>query len=128
VDSAAGPREIAAGEFVLPQEFRELEPWTQAWVLPDSVARAEKRQSTDYAEIKRFYDAVAPHASRALDALAQQPLGGMDPANERLLKLLLALAEIAPAVEWYQQTKVIDGFPADRFALVEQLADNVAQG
>ena len=36
---------------VLPQEFRELEPWTQAWVLPDSVARAEKRQSTDYAEI-----------------------------------------------------------------------------
>lgn len=114
-------------EPLLPEAFRALEPWVGAWALADSRARAQKRQATDYAEIKRFYDAVMPRASEALDCLSRQPLGAMDAPHECLLKLLLALAEVSPAVEWYQQTKVIDGWPAHFFALVEPIPDNLAQ-
>jgi hypothetical protein len=55
-------------------------------------------------------------------------LGELDSAEERLLKLMLSLAEIGPSVEWYQQNAVVDGFEPDRFKLTVQLPDNVAQG
>jgi hypothetical protein len=39
--------------------------------------------------------------------------------DENLLFLTLALAEIAPAVEFYRQAAVIEGFDALRFLPVE---------
>lgn len=94
---------------------------------PAGFARAAKRLATPYADIKRFYDAMLPHAPQALEYLAQFPLGALTPPDEALLKLMLALAEIGPAVEWYEQPAVIDGFPAQRFTLVEQMPDSAAQ-
>ncbi len=111
----------------LPGGFAALECWVDDWVLADSRARAAKRQSTSYADIRAFYDALLPHAPRALEHLAAFGLGALAPAEETLLKLMLALAEVGPAVEWYGQAEVIDGFPAARFALVEQIPDTAAQ-
>ena len=111
----------------LPDGFAELERWVEDWVLPDSRARAAKRQATAFVDIRAFYDALLPHAPRALATLAECRLGHLTEAEETLLKLMLSLAEIGPAVEWYGQAEVIDGFPAARFTLVEQILDNAAQ-
>ncbi|MEM7543884.1 MAG: hypothetical protein AAF384_20195 [Pseudomonadota bacterium] len=111
----------------VPEEFSALEPFIDEWVLADSTARAEKRRTSAYEDIKAFYDIALALAPTALAYLSQFQLGDLDEAQENLLKLLLALAEIGPAVEWFGQNAVVDGFPEHRFALVEQLADTAAQ-
>ncbi len=111
----------------LPEPFAELAPFCATWVLPDSNARHARRLATAYPEIKAFYDAMLAVAPAALAYLSERQLGQLDEADANLLKLMLALAEVGPAVEWYQQPAVIDGWPAERFPLVEAIPDTAAQ-
>ena len=113
---------------LLPKGFKSLEKWIGMWVLPDSQARTEQRHQVDYADIEAFYNDMLPKAEKALAYLREKQLGELDEAEERLLKLMLSLAEVGPSVEWYQQNGVVDGFDPNRFKLTVQLPDNVAQG
>ena len=111
----------------LPQGFEALEHFVPDWVLPDAVARMSKRQSSTIEDIKPFYSAMLPLGAAALDHLRQFPLGQLPAPEERLLKLMLCLAEIAPAIEWYNQPRVIDGFPVERIRYLRQIPDCAAQ-
>lgn len=111
----------------LPSGFEALEPFIAYWVLPDSVARSARRQSADMTVIREFYEAILPLADSAARYLQGVRLGEMRPEDERLLKLMLSLAEVAPAVEWYGQPQVYDGFDIRRMTLVRQVSDNAAQ-
>jgi hypothetical protein len=111
----------------LPPGFEALEQFTADWVLPDAVARMHKRQTSAIRDIKNFYDAMLPHGVAALDYLKQFAPGALPPEGERLLKLMLALAEIAPAVEWYNGPQVTDGFPVQRIRYLRQIPDNAPQ-
>lgn len=113
---------------LLPKGFKSLEKWIDMWVLADSQARTNQRHTVDYEDIKAFYDDMLTKADKALAYLREKQLGELDAAEERLLKLMLSLAEIGPSVEWYQQNSVVDGFEPARFKLTVQLPDNVAQG
>ena len=121
------PKAERGEEPLLPKEFKQLEPWVAEWVLADSRARHEKRITTPANCIRAFYDAMLAQAPPALAYLATRQLGALDAAEERLLKLLLSLAEMGPAVEWYGKGDTIDGFDARRFRLVEQMPDNQVQ-
>jgi hypothetical protein len=99
---------------LLPAGFQALEPFVADWVLADAVARMTKRQSTSIEEIRRFYDAMLPMGEAALTYLRRFQLDDLPPEAERLLKLMLSLAEAAPAVEWYGHPRVYDGFPIER--------------
>lgn len=112
---------------LLPEGFEDLERFVEEWVLPNSVARSSKRQASSYSQIKSFYDGMVPHASRALEFLDRYQLGELDHSAERLLKLTLSLAEIGPAVEWYEDPRVSDGYPSERFPLTEWIPDTAAQ-
>ena len=112
---------------LLPKGFKSLEKWIGMWVLPDSQARTEQRHQVDYADIEAFYNDMLPKAEKALAYLQKKQLGELDEPEERLLKLMLSLAEVGPSVEWYQQNAVVDGFEPSRFKLTVQLPDNVAQ-
>lgn len=112
---------------MLPDGFEDLAAWVSPWVLKDSQARSEQRQQSSMAELRDFYDALLPYAERALAHLAAFKLGALPPPEERLLKLMLALAEVGPAVEWYGQAKVVDGLAASRFPAVQVLPDTDAQ-
>ncbi len=111
----------------LPEGFETLEPWVDTWVLPDSAARARKRQTTGIDEIRRFYEALLAEAPRALELLSARRLEELDGPTETLLKLLLALAEVGPAVEWYGQPGVVDGFDPEAFRLTLQIPDTEPQ-
>lgn len=113
---------------LLPPEFAALEPWVEGWVLPDSTARLEKRLTTPLPAIRAFYDALLPQAEAALQYLSTRQLGALTEAEERLLKLLLSLAEMGPAIEWYGTGTYPDPFDARRFPLVVTLPDNLPQG
>jgi hypothetical protein len=112
---------------LLPRGFESLEPFAADWVLPDVTARMAKRQGSTIEELRRFYDAMLPIGERALDYLRQFDLGAVPPEAERLLKLMLALAEVAPAVEWYSDPRVYDGFDIGRIRFLRKIPDAAAQ-
>lgn len=111
----------------LPRGFESVQPFVALWVLPDAVARLAKRQGSTMQDIRSFYDAMLPLGERALDYLRGFQLGSLPPQSERLLKLMLALAEIAPAVEWYNDARVYDGFDVARIHYLRQIPDTAAQ-
>jgi hypothetical protein len=107
----------------LPSGFESLEALVPAWVLPDTRARIRKRQTSTIEEVRAFYETMLPEAESAVAYLRNYPLGALPNEGERLLKLMLALAEIAPAVEWYDDPQVYDGFDMNRVATVRQIPD-----
>jgi hypothetical protein len=102
----------------LPEGFQDLEKFA-AWSLPSERERNRKRLSSSMPEIQELYDALVPRMEAIIGYLNQQPLDNMADDARRLFHLSLSLAEIAPAVEFYQQPDVIDGFPPDRFVPIE---------
>lgn len=112
---------------LLPSGFEALEPFVADWVLADAVARMAKRQASTIEDIRRFYDAIIPLGEKALDHLRQYQLGALPPEGERLLKLMLSLAEIAPAVEWYNSPQVTDGYPVSRIRYKRLISDTASQ-
>ena len=111
----------------LPGGFEALQPFVADWVLPDAAARMARRQGSNIADIRCFYEAMIQLGARALDYLRGFQLGALPPEGERLLKLMLALAEVAPAVEWYNDPQVYDGFPISRIRYLRQIPDTAAQ-
>jgi hypothetical protein len=112
---------------VLPGGFEALEPFVADWALADAVARMTKRQTSGMDEIRGFYDAMLPRGEEALIYLRQFQLGELPPQAEQLLKLMLSLAEVAPAVEWYGDPRVFDGFPIERIRYKRLIPDAAAQ-
>lgn len=112
---------------LLPEGFGTAEGFVGEWALPDAAHRMAKRQATRIADIRRFYDVMLPLGEAALDWLRGHELGALPPEGERLLKLMLALAEVGPAVEWYDDPRVTDGFPVERIRYLRQIHATAAQ-
>lgn len=98
----------------LPKGFQDLERFA-AWALPSESERSEKRISSRMEEISGFYTAMHARMSEILEHLSEHEVDEMPEDTERLLYLALSLAEVAPAVEWYDQPTVIDGFDRRRY-------------
>ena len=98
----------------LPAQFVDLEPFA-GWALPDEVGRGRRRASSPMADIQAFYDAMLPRMEDVLGYLNAHALKELSPEAERLKNMVLSLAEIGPAVEFYGEPSVIDGFPTERF-------------
>lgn len=102
----------------LPGEFKDLEPFA-GWALPTERERNHKRLTSEMSEIQSLYDTLLPRMEAIMEYLNKFPFDGMPEDARRLLDLTLSLAEVAPAVEFYQQPGVIDGFPAERFVPID---------
>ena len=105
----------------------DLEPLVGEWVHEDVVTRMTKRQSSDIAQLKAFYDVMLPRGEAALAYLKEYELGELPAEVTNLLRLMLMLAEVAPAVEWYNDPMVYDGFPIQRVRFLRQISDTAAQ-
>ena len=97
-----------------PEPFADLESLA-AWALATETQRARKRRDSTIAEIRAFYDAILPRMEAIIDYLNRLPLDDMPDDAQRLLHLTLALAEVAPAVELFNQPLVTDGYDPERF-------------
>jgi hypothetical protein len=104
----------------LPKQFHDLEKFVeQGWSLATERERNAKRLSSSMAEIQALYDAILPKMDEIISHLNQFPLDSMPEDARRLFYLTLSLAEVAPAVEFYKQPEVVDGFPASRFVPID---------
>jgi hypothetical protein len=115
MSSAGSP---AKSDQTFPAGFEDLERFAEAWAVAGERERNQRRLSSSMAEIQELYDVLLPRMEAIINHLNQYPLTNMPEDATRLFHLSLALAEIAPAVEFYKQPEVVDGFPPDRFVPV----------
>ena len=83
----------------LPAGFETLEPFAERFAVSGTANRAQLRSDTAPQEREAFYAAAKDLIAPALDFLDTRPLGGFDPAEQRLMNLTLAFAHIAIAIE-----------------------------
>jgi len=99
---------------VLPEQFASLNDYSQ-WALPTETLRTTMRHRASMDEIKSFSQAMLQQLDAALayiDSFADEALPS---SAQALMSMVLSLAEVAPAIEFYGQQAVIDGFEPDRF-------------
>jgi hypothetical protein len=97
-----------------PAQFRHLERFAD-WSLATETERNRKRHASTMAEIRAFRDAIMAGIDSLITYLNRVDLADLPPSDLPLLYLLLSLAEIAPAVEFYDQQAVVDGYDTTRF-------------
>jgi hypothetical protein len=115
-------------EKALPRAFSELDVFCERWCLENSQSRNAARIAASMDEIRAFYDAATVHAESALNHLSTLQLGALSEQDGNLLRLMLSLAEVGPAVEWFNQPRVRDGCDESHFPLVIAIPDLEGQG
>tara|TARA_B100000530_G_C15712922_1_gene390702 strand:- start:277 stop:594 length:318 start_codon:yes stop_codon:yes gene_type:complete len=99
----------------LPKKFTQLEPWVD-WALPTMRERSERRASSNMNELQSFYNAVLPHLSDILAYMAKVPVEDNQEHNNKLLDLTKSLAEVAPAIELFEEPVISNGYDVRRFS------------
>jgi regulator of sigma D len=99
----------------LPLQFKELEVYLAEWCFPTQMERTNKRQESNMEEIKGFYHAIEPKIQEILDYLDTFSLDSLGEEEQTLLDLSYSLAEVAPAVEMFNQKYVTATFDARDF-------------
>ena len=102
-------------EQLLPAGFHDLAPHS-GWALATESARFAWRQASTYAELETFFYSMLARKGEVLPFLDQFADGNVPAEVERLFLLTLALAEVASAIENFQQASVPSGH--DVFRLV----------
>ena len=99
---------------LLPPDFADLEPFID-WALDSETERLEKRLTSSMEDIQAFYSAVLGRIDEALEYLNGFPLEQLPEAEQRLLNMTLALAEVWVAVELYKRPDHPFGLDMRRF-------------
>jgi len=103
----------------LPARFAHLMPFSH-WSLATETERTRMRNTSAFADIVAFKDAMLADVDAIVAYLNGFELDAMPPSEAALMYMLLSLAEVAPAVEAYQQPGVIDGYEFSRFVADEK--------
>ncbi|MFX1766781.1 hypothetical protein PWP93_30210 [Paraburkholderia sp. A1RI-2L] len=111
-------RATAAPVPELPAEFASLQ-WFSGWALDTETARNVRRHAVTMDEIHAFVAAMLPEMERIFAWLDRFDMNALPADARALMCLTLSLAEVAPAVEFYAQQAVVDGFDPRRFAADE---------
>ena len=93
--------------------FETLTPYFDKWAQPTEYGRSDARRASTPEELKAFYDASVPHLSAILKKVDEYPVGQLPDDVKPLFYIALSIAEIAPNVEFY------DNSPGVPFAFEE---------
>jgi hypothetical protein len=99
----------------LPGQFNELERFVNEWAFDTENKRTGKRWASTSEQFQTFYDAMVPRIEEILAYLDGFPIDDLPEDVLPLFHLALALAEVAPHVEFYKgAAKVPHSFDASR--------------
>ncbi|WP_019927627.1 hypothetical protein [Nocardia sp. BMG111209] len=93
---------------LLPEAFRDLEPYVGEWAKATRQERYDTRLATTIEELDAFYDAIAPHAEAAIEYLNGFDLNELPEAETRLLQLLYSLVMVSYPVNVFKQPRIPD--------------------
>lgn len=103
----------------LPAAFADLQRFVPEWTLDGEGPRNTKRLASDMKALQDFYDALLPRMPDIMAHLDQHPIDAPPPPERALLALALMFMEVAPAIELFHQPDVVDAFPMDRYAILQ---------
>lgn len=103
---------------VLPEQFAQLKPFI-AWSLATETERNIKRHESSMEEIEAFANAMLENVDAVVAHLNAFDVNALPHEERSLFCMLLSLAEVAPAIEFYQQQAVVDGYDPRRFPAEE---------
>ena len=83
----------------LPEGFEALEPFVELWAIAGANNRLKARLDSEESERVAFFNAGKELVPAALELLDRKPLDQLDEKEDRLMKLVLSMAHVAPAVE-----------------------------
>jgi hypothetical protein len=92
----------------LPEGFSELEPYVADWALPTRTERYAARLDRPFDDLVVFYDAVAPHAEKAIAHLDGLSINALPEDATRLLHLLYSFILVSYAVNIFKQNRIPD--------------------
>ena len=104
----------------LPSAFHDLEPLLDEWAIDTTAARVEKRLQSTIEQLDGFYRQLAPRAAAVLEHLKTVSLDDISLPDAHLLRLMLTLAEVSPAIEWYGRPDGAVGLDTRRVKLVTE--------
>ena len=105
----------ATGQPRLPGQFQELEQFVELWAFATENERSRKRWSSTPEDFQSFYDAMVPRLDEILGYLDGFPVDDLPADAVPLFHLAVAVAEVAPHVEFYKgAAKVPYSFDARR--------------
>lgn len=116
VPSTRAPRPIE-----LPSAFLHLQHFV-GWSLATETERNIRRHQVTMDEITEFANAMLAEVDAIVEYLDAFTSDAMPADAQALMYMLLSLAEIGPAVEFYRQPAVIDGYDPRRFIAEENFA------
>jgi hypothetical protein len=88
----------------LPEGFGVLEEFVGTWSLATRAERFQRRVTTGFDDVKRFYDATLPRMDDIVQHLNKFPIAdrtSLPKAEETLFQLGLSFMEVALAVECF---------------------------
>jgi hypothetical protein len=97
----------------LPADFADLAPFID-WALESERERNAKRYASQMTEIRHFHDAMVARVDTAIAYLDRKAFEDLNDADRNLLNMLLSLAEVAPAVTFYDSPQVSGGVDPKR--------------
>lgn len=100
---------------VLPEAFAALQPFVSLWALATETERNIQRHAQSMNAIRLFAQTMMAHMDALIAFVNRKPMAEFDEVDDTLLQLMLSLAEVAPAVEFYGQQEVVWGFDPRRF-------------
>ena len=105
----------------LPAQFADLEGFAARWAVATTSARHDLRLRSTARERQEFYDAAAPRVVEIVSYL--DGFGNLDlpPDALALLRLVLALAQVALAVENYGPQEAVLAESAARIRIHREL-------
>lgn len=118
---------MSSADKILPNGFESLEKHVDYWARTTEAERRVQRDNSNIDDIKSFYEDMSRIVDSALDYLNTRDFNAFDEAETRLFSLTLALAEIAPAVDWYNQVRVIDGVVPERYEIDMKVRNRLAR-
>ncbi|ADP80890.1 hypothetical protein [Pseudofrankia inefficax] len=107
----------------LPPGFEALEPFTGHWVADTRGQRVGLRVRSRLPELEAFYDVAKELLAPALGYLDARPLADLGEADARLLGLVLALPQVALAVEQQRDAEAAHARVQARFVVDRTSAD-----
>lgn len=113
------PARVNHAAAVLPEPFVALQPFVPIWALSTETERNVRRHQMPMAEIVAFSDAMLAQVDEIVSYLNGFDVNALPPEATALMQLLLSLAEVAPAIEFYRQPAVVDGYDPRRFVADE---------
>ena len=104
----------------LPGPFADLADLTGEWALEGMAALNQARLQHPMSKIDDFYQRMVERMDAVMGYLQDLPASTpLSSADRNLYNLACAYMEVAPAAELFRDPDVPDGFPAEKFLILE---------